>query len=184
MAQVGKENLKTGKELKELPLTSLTVYDPERRKRQGSQTYYLKLRNKELTSGEFAKWFRKGEKLHKSYRVQLNELFKKIKDGGIKLYFAQDFYVSSFAFDRGEKFVEVEDRRLNLKIVAIKNGKLSDDVPDVGSSIRIPEPLEQRSFDFDDAPYGKNGRYFDEKFFKKGDMGYRIAGGDAHTEGR
>ena len=175
MAEVAKENSKTGREIKEIPLTSLTLYDAERKKRQGNETYYLKLRDKALTSAEFAKWFRTGERLSKDYRVEINELFQKIKDDGVKLYFAQEFLRDNFAVSRGEKYVDVPKHRrdLDLKIVAIKNGKL---VNPTGSRKRqIISPLDPRDFEEAQNARGSASRYFDVKFFKKDDMGYKIS---------
>jgi len=158
-----------------LPLTSLTPYDPERRKRQGDETYYLKLRNKALTSSDFAKWFRTGETLTKDYRVEINGLFQKIKDQGVKLYFAQNFRRSNFAIKRNENYVDLPDHRrdLDLKIVAIKNGKLI--VPKGVRKMSIPSPLDQRDFEEAQGARGTAGRYFDIKFFKNDDMGYKIS---------
>jgi len=157
-----------------LPLTSLTLYDPERRIRQGDETYYLKLRNKALTSTDFAKWFRTGKTLTKDYRVEINGLFQKIKDQGVKLYFAQNFRRSNFAIKRNENYVDVpgHNRDLDLKIVAIKNGKLI--VPKGVRKMSIPSPLDQRDFEEAQGARGTADRYYDIKFFKNDDMGYKI----------
>jgi len=176
MAEVGKQNLKTGREIKEIPLTSLTLYDPFRTEHQ-DEYYFLKLRDKELTSGEFAKWFRGGGTIYKEARVEIKKLFQKIKDDGVKLYFAHSFYRSPWAVARKEKFVDVPKHRrdLDLQIVAIKNGKLVSP-PGVREG-RKPQPLHPRDFDDADEYSANWSAYFDIKFFKKGDMGYKISSG-------
>ena len=154
--------------------------------------YYVKLRDKPLTEGEFVKWIHAGESIQSENRKKMKELFNEVKSQGFKLYFVLETDQKRGEYDlfnhRGQvgnpdisfnPYINDRDSTA-LKVVALdKKGKIGN--PNIfWNEGKYPRPLDSRDFDKTGiASHYSSGkthliREHFAAFFKPTDIGARI----------
>jgi len=147
--------------------------------------YYVKLRDKPLTEGEFVKWIHAGQSIQSENRKKMKELFNEVKSQGFKLYFVLETDQEvMFDSNVGNPEIDFSAYQYNepaqeLKVVALdKKGKIGNPYM-FWNRGTYSRPLDSRDFD----QTGIASTYMGQKilmnehffsFFKPTDIGARI----------